>query len=122
MLLSEPWRLGLTSLAIGLNAATVLVHTYYGFDIALPQLASHKKPLYNVIGVCFIQLMLLPVMSSILQLKWLQYGLNCPYDKILLTCYVLGHLGFGGWYYKLGAKKPLLSTVVAPIATLLCVL
>ncbi|GFF36623.1 hypothetical protein IFM46972_04949 [Aspergillus udagawae] len=105
MLLSEPWRLGLTSLAIGLNAVTVLAHTYYGFDIALPQLASHKKPLYNVIG-----------------LKWLQYGLNCPYDKVLLTCYVLGHLGFGGWYYTLGAKKPLLSTVVAPIATLLCVL
>jgi hypothetical protein len=59
---------------------------------------------------------------GILQLKWLQYGLNCPYDKVLLTCYVLGQLGFGGWYYTLGAKKSLLSTVVAPIATLLCVL
>jgi hypothetical protein len=150
MFLSEPWRLGLTGLAIGLNTFTVLAHSYYGFDTVLPLLASHRKPLYNVIGVCFIHLMLLPIMSSkykieyihwglpsychtkgwiiltiyvgILQLKWLQYGLDSPYDKPLLTCYVLGHLGFGGWYYALGTKAPLLSTVVAPIATLLCVL
>ncbi|KAK9598885.1 hypothetical protein V6Z93_003207 [Aspergillus fumigatus] len=122
MFLSQPWRVGLTSLAIGLNGVTVIAHSYYGFTSALPLLASHRKPLYDVIGVCFIHLMLLPVMSSILQLKWLQYGLDSPYDKPLLTCYLLGQLGFGGWYYALGTKAPLLSTVVAPIATLLCVL
>jgi hypothetical protein len=71
MFLSEPWRLGLTSLAIGLNTFTVLAHSYYGFDTALPLLASHKKPLYNVIGVCFIHLMLLPVMSSKYKIEYI---------------------------------------------------
>ncbi|KAL1914866.1 uncharacterized protein VTP21DRAFT_7782 [Calcarisporiella thermophila] len=122
MFLSQPWRVGLTGLGITLNAFTVIVHTKYGFDTALPQLASHKKPLYNIIGVCFIHLMLLPVMSSILQLKWLQFGLDSPYDRPLLACYVLGHFAFGCWYYALGARAPLLSTVVSPLTTLLCLL
>lgn len=64
MFLSQPWRVGLTSLAIGLNGVTVIVHSHYGFTSALPLLASHRKSLYDVIGVCFIHLMLLPVMSS----------------------------------------------------------
>ncbi|KAL2825498.1 hypothetical protein BDW59DRAFT_161726 [Aspergillus cavernicola] len=122
MLLPQTWRVGLMSLGIGLNAFTIVVHTAYGFNPILPKLASHKNTLYDVVGVCFIHLMVLPAISIILQLKWLQFGLNTPYDEALLGSYVLGNLGFGAWYYALGARAPLLSTVASPIVTLLSAL
>lgn len=64
MLLSQPWRVGLTALGIGFNAYTVLVHTTYGFTSVLPMLRSHKSKLYDIIGICFQHLMILPTIGS----------------------------------------------------------
>lgn len=64
MLLSQPWRVGLTALGIGFNAYTVLVHTTYGFTRVLPMLRSHKSKLYDIIGICFQHLMILPTIGS----------------------------------------------------------
>ncbi|EEQ29447.1 uncharacterized protein MCYG_02266 [Microsporum canis CBS 113480] len=122
MLLSQPWRVGLTTLGIGLNAYTVLVHTTVGFKSVVPMLQSHKTKIYDIIGICFQHLMVLPTVAMILQLKWFHHGIDGPYEKPLFYTYLLGNLAFGAWYGSMGVINPLLSTVVAPLASLLCVL
>ncbi|EGD96546.1 hypothetical protein TESG_03986 [Trichophyton tonsurans CBS 112818] len=113
---------GLTALGIGFNAYTVLVHTTYGFTSVLPMLRSHKSKIYDIIGICFQHLMILPTIGIILQLKWFHHGIEGPFEKPLFYTYLLGNLACGGWYASMGVVNPLLGTVFAPLASLLCVL
>ncbi|KAK2849604.1 hypothetical protein FQN49_005595 [Arthroderma sp. PD_2] len=122
MLLSQPWRVGLTALGIAMNAYTVIVHTTVGFKSIIPMLHSHKAKIYDIIGICFNHLMVLPAMAIILQLKWFHYGIEGPYEAPIFCTYLLGNLAFGAWYGSMGVINPLLSTVIAPLASLLCVL
>ncbi|KAF3480560.1 uncharacterized protein GIQ15_05907 [Arthroderma uncinatum] len=122
MLLSQPWRVGLTTLALGLDAYTIIVHTTYGFQGVLPMLRSHKTKIYDIIGICFQHLMVLPAVAMILHLKWFHHGIDGPYEAPLFYTYLLGNLAFGAWYASMGVINPLFCTVVAPLASLLCVL